>query len=132
MLTNYWNSATIGQKLLWKKIIAIFGVPNTITPLHFQGAIAGSEFLTYDANKVYLAFDLGFVDISGDDTTISTITVHGLADAIVYYFYNTQLVYNGATIRYIANNIFVSDVYFYRIETSRFSRMMFNGYRFNM
>ena len=52
------KSASPEQRLLWNFIFLNFGVNISISQFFYIGGIAGSELTTYNANKLYLAYDL--------------------------------------------------------------------------
>jgi len=59
MNTINWRNAGPEPQILWEHLVASFDI-SAIVPLSYQGAITGSEFLTYNATKLYLALQLDF------------------------------------------------------------------------
>lgn len=134
MNTIDWKNATPEQINLWKLVNGLIAW-TAITPLYYQGVIAGSEFLTYDAAKLYIALEL---ETSTNDA-ISAITVPDLAlyneaNAINFYLRNLDSVCDtaGPTVFYWGNNASIKNVYFGRILPTGYDYMKFNGYRLDI
>ena len=50
------NNASPEQQILISKILPLLVGVKTVTPLYYKGVIAGSEFVTYSAKKLYICF----------------------------------------------------------------------------
>ena len=72
MQTISWKNESPERKILWDYASALIAY-STITPLYFQGLIAGSEFLTYNAGKLYIALQLN-------------VGFGGIPNATIFYF----------------------------------------------
>jgi hypothetical protein len=128
MNTDLWRNATPEQINLWniaKTKIAY----TTITPLFFEGSLAATEFLTYNAGKIYIALELVFGTI-GSSAAYGTVEVRDEADAINFYLGNSLCYWDGA-LKYSVHQAEIKNIWFSRITPTVYSRMKFNGYRIN-
>lgn len=130
MNTRDWEHATPEQRNLWSWIIANFP-PASITPLYYIGAIAGSEFVTYNINKLYVATDLSFDGLTTVAFGGAYATLFDKTNNISFVCCNSAIVWNvtGAAINYLPNVIILRNVYFSRVTNSVALDIAFNGYR---
>lgn len=129
MKTIDWKNATPEQINLWKKVEPLL-VLGLITPLYYQGPIAGSEFLTYDEEKLYLALE--FDACYNTPTSVGgagLILFHDEANVINFHLQNNHPVWDTAAVEYCITNVSIKNIYFSRIETINFDYMKFNGYK---
>ena len=134
MITEFSRNASPDQLLLWRHASGVIAW-NTIVPLYFAGAIAGSEFLVYNAAKLYICLDATFqYSTPAAVTNLALMTIRKEADVICGYYTNGHPVWDttAAALKYTHNPIFLQNFYFCRIEASLFSYMKFNGYRLNI
>ena len=126
-----WRNATPEQINFWNQVKGKIAW-NTITPMYYQGAIGGSEFLTYAATKLYIALEVEF-SAPHIPPTASTpnITLRDEADVIDFYVAHSDFEFKptDSTLAYYLKLFRLQNVYFSRIETTLFSVMRFNGYK---
>lgn len=102
-----------------------------IARLYYQGNIAGSEFLTYNATKLYLAVGLSHgIAVSGSGNP--GFTIYNELNAIVYYSGIASVYYDpsipGLRSSALSNSHDVP-LYFSRFVQVGIATMKFNGYR---
>jgi hypothetical protein len=125
METLLWRNATPEQLNLWNIAKAKIAY-TTITPKFFMGAVAGSEFVTYDANHLYIALEIKFgIPPATGGAGIQT-NVYDESNTLCMYFANDAILYNAAD-RFLGNSMELKNFYFGRI-VSGYTYMMFNGY----
>lgn len=113
------------QQILWAYLKSAFTITG-IAKLFYQGAIAGSEFETYAATKLYLCleFDPGNTGLYG------MIQFNNEADAAFHYYYNVVVYWNGTASNFIGTNpVTQTNFYFSRLIRTGYSTMKFIGYR---
>jgi hypothetical protein len=133
MNTLDWKNATPEQKNLWKIASAKIAY-TTITPLYFFGFQVGSEFLTYNAGKLYIALSLAFDDDAGLATSGGMATLYDEANSPRNDVFNVIPIYVPAAlaIQYINNYVECHNVWFSRLQITNYDYMQFNGYRLNV
>lgn len=125
MVQQFYKTFDIGAGLANKKIL-------NVEPLFFMGAIAASEFLTYDVTKMYLCLSL---EIDGDSSPINTtqtILLKNSADGNAMIYKNAMALYQTTLpeIEYYVSKVTITDLYFSRlVVTVAYSLMKFIGYR---
>lgn len=108
-----------------------------VEPLYYKGAIAGTEFLTYTATKLYLCINSQW---SGDFSTRTAggcIRYYNEANVIFYIGFNYNLLWNASTpaLNVYHSNFELKNQYFSRIDQSAsafYLYMIFNGYRITL
>lgn len=133
MITQDWRHATPEQKLFWRQASQAIAY-NTITPLFFQGYLAGSEFLVYAATKLYIALELEFDSVGGQTVNIGIVNLYNQADALFYTSSNNDIAWDttAAGIVYNCNPLKFKNMYFSRIAYGVYTTFKFNGYRLNI
>lgn len=129
-MTENLKYASPETLLLWNYLRSTFAI-TAITPLYFQGAIAGSEFLTYAADKLYFCVNGKFNgSTAGPVGAGATITLYNETNAISMYLQNTSMSWNTSTTaqQFTVNLLDVNSVYFSRLTNSQYTYMIFNGY----
>ena len=131
-------SLTIEQKILVDEFLMRFDQDNGgafdiigFEPLLYEGTIAGSEFLVYDANKLYLCFDIYCSYGGAADAAAAWIRFDDEGNAVNLYSMNSSIAYEAvaAAIWYQKNYINVKNLYFSRIVPQQYTYMKFIGYR---
>jgi hypothetical protein len=132
MITRNWRYASPEQKNFWALCNGKIAW-TTITSLYFQGAIAGSEFLTYNAGKLYIALELKFGAHANTGANPGTIEVYNEANAASFYMHNNTVHFNVAA-QYTSNYMLIENIYFGRIASDNavYDYFVFNGYRLNV
>jgi hypothetical protein len=127
-----WKNASPEQINLWK-IASTKIAYTTITPLYFFGANAGSEFLTYNAGKIYIALSLAFDDTSTLNDNSNMVTLYNEANSPRNDIYSNIPMYNAGVpkIQYMLNYVECHNVWFSRLLAD-YRYMQFNGYRLNV
>jgi len=127
------KSASPAEKLLWQQVRLICGENCAIRQLVYIGSIAGSEFVTFLSNKMYVAYSIELGTNSGP--TLSPLSPYfnaPVTDALSFFYAtNTTAVYNSATGQYFyyGLNYKTENIYFGRITNSGYNVMKFLGYR---
>jgi hypothetical protein len=100
--------------------------------VHYMGGSAGSEFLTYAATKMYLAFrfNAGY-SVTTMVANKAFVTFYNDADAIQFYGQNGHGAWDttAAAFRYNANNYEINTIDFSRVAFTGYNYIMFDGYR---
>lgn len=101
-----------------------------VEPLFFIGAVAGTEFLTYAATKLYLCFEYSFSN---------AVAQVALPAAYLYdennvnnFHYVAHMPYYDTSVpaaRYLIQCPIYYNVYFSRVALTGYTYMKFNGYR---
>jgi len=128
MNTLNWKNATPEQKNLWDNTRGLIAW-NTITPMFYQGAIAGSEFLVYNAAKLYIALELEVIYHIALVGGAGTLFLYDIANVVNYAARNSCGFWIGAAENDIDNSVLLKNLFFSRITTVNYSYMKFNGYR---
>lgn len=105
-----------------------------VEPLHFIGASAGSEFLTYAATKLYIAYKLGFSYSTTIGAAACIATLYNEANAAMYYCQNNDVLYDtgAAAARYSGNTYYEYNLYFSRVVLAVYANLTFTGYRITL
>lgn len=122
-----WDFRNAGpeQINLWRNASALIAW-NTLTPIFYQGNIAGSEFELYAATKLYIGLEIKF-DKSTPYTSPPTINLYNIFNSINFVVDNHNL--NIGSTNYLVNTIELRNMYFSRIMTNFWVNMIFNGYK---
>lgn len=126
-----WKNATPEQKLLWRHASGLIAY-NTVTPLVYFGTIAGSEFLTYAATKLYICLEFDAYVAQASLITNSGILFYDVANAVCAQIDNKSVTYNttSSLLNYYTNFVKTTNIYFSRIVTNVvYTNMKFIGYR---
>jgi len=133
MNTRDWENANAEQRNLWH-IAQTLIVYTTITPVFFEGVITGSEFLTYNAGKVYLCLDFNYGWHGPTSVVCDRIDFYNMANvanrmilAGCPYWDTTA-----AVPKWTGNMIDIKNFWFSRILTLYDGYLFFNGYRLNV
>jgi hypothetical protein len=102
-----------------------------VEPLYFQGAIAGTEFLTYANTKLYICLSMESSD-AGLNASQSALLLKDEADADMLKFFNLAPVYDAVSVKYFSNDIVKKDLYFSRVIVTNYTKFVFNGYRITL
>jgi hypothetical protein len=105
-----------------------------VEPLFFQGLIAGTEFLTYAATKLYICLSINFG---------YTVTVTAAGNNVVYYneananfhYANKNAAFwdaGAAAQRFLAMSYTDYNLYFSRFIVTVYTSILFNGYRITL
>ena len=102
-----------------------------VEPLFYEGTIAGSEFLTYANNKLYICFDLLISRAdSTNNASAGTVRYRDEANTVIFDTTNISVLYTGLAVGYNMNMIQINNLYFSRLsDIVLFDMMRFIGYR---
>jgi hypothetical protein len=121
-------------RMIFNQVIEPWGAPTiTITPLFYQGVIAGSEFLTYNVNKAYLCVSMTPGHFGNPLNANGFITLYDLANAVFHTVQNQYINFDstaGQTLRAPAPYE-ITNCYFSRLTNGTYSTITFFGYRIN-
>lgn len=104
-----------------------------VEPLFFQGTIAGSEFLTYAATKLYICYSL-ICSNSATNTVSSEVVLYDETNTVVMIntkavaFWNTTT----AAINFVRRDVEIQNTFFSRFAITDLIRVKFNGYRITL
>ena len=131
MNSNDWKNATPEQKNIWRYVRTLIAY-NTITPIYYMGAIAASEFLTYNVGKLYFALEMGFSYDSGGGPCYGWL--YNQANVLSYTLQINTISYNTtiSTMVFNGNTVETKNKYFGRVANQIFNQFYFNGYRLNV
>lgn len=99
-----------------------------VEPLYYQGVIAGTEFLTYAATKLYLCL---FLFSSPSNGGAVQTALYNEANAVSSTTSDIIAYWNGAAAVYYSNTSFLYNNYFSRI-VSGYTYILFNGFRITL
>lgn len=119
------NFATVNA---YRYLRSLVGVGPTYENLYYCGGSAGSEFLTYNAKKLYLAYSLevwGFAN----NTSRPGLTIYNPANAALGQMGNANEAWDvtAAALNFQMNNILTKNIIFSRIALSNCTALCFNG-----
>ena len=128
LVQQFYAKFDIGGGLANKKIV-------NVEPLYYEGLIAGSEFLTYAATKMYIDLFLGAYITNGSATINSGLLLYDEANANTIQIDNKSLTYNttSTALNYFNNSFETSNHIFSRISPSAaIVGLTFIGYRITL
>jgi len=129
-------AATPEQRLLWNDVFLRWGERLPISQLFYQGVSAGSELVTYSANKIYIAYELGIGFVNGVVTAgHPQVDLHNELNVSFQTFTNNALVWDttAAGVRHDGNYVNIKNVYFSRVVPSGgYGHVKFIGYRLSI
>jgi hypothetical protein len=133
MTSHDWQNATPEQRNAWKTITGLIAY-TTITSLFYEGNVGGSEFLTYNAGKVYFALDATFGSDNTPNVFPASVALFNLANAQFLLLSNECMSWDvtAAAYKHIALDIKEKCFWFSRIIGYQYTTMKFNGYRLNV
>lgn len=131
-----WKNASPELMNLWRNLPAAFlasvnAGTATITSLVLSGAIAGSEVLTYDAKKFYVAMSL-MCGMNGTAATVAyNIYWYDAANTLAMALCNTNHYWDatGAAYKAVGNILDLHNIMFSRIATGNYTYYRVNGYK---
>lgn len=117
---------------LWRYVITL-GVFNSFAPLVYTGVLAGSEFLTYDAKKYYIAKQLELTDARSPNVDSANAILYDRANAVMLSHQNSVFAWDttAAAFKYQGNDIKLYNQHFSKITSNLYYHIHFIGYRLN-
>jgi len=128
MNNQNWDYNEAVSKLAWQEFNDAFDI-SAIVPLYYQGAIAGSEFLTYNAAKLYFCLDFEAGVMFAYQIGGGFIAVYDENNVNSMWMANNACMHDGVNSNVATNNVQQNIFYFGRISQSIFTHMKFIGYR---
>jgi hypothetical protein len=128
MNSEDWKNALPEEINLWRRTSNLIAW-NTIERQFYQGVIAGSEYLVYNAGKLYIGLEVQFSCTVAEAAAFYVVDFFDMANALNYQATNTIGYYNGAAVRYVNNSLVVKNIYFSRVDPAPAVYMIFNGYK---
>jgi hypothetical protein len=125
------KNAAPAEKILWQQIRLLCGENAAIRQVYYQGAIAGSEFLTYQSGKLYLAHELHFNSNNALSAFAASMALYDENNAVNFAPSNMSIIWNttAAAPNYVGNDLIVKSCYFSRVLAYSYSYMKFSGYK---
>ena len=135
---------TIAQKDFVQQFYAAFNWDSpgsnhhieNVEPLLYEGVLAASEFLIYEAGTLYLCFSF---DGSYNGTVYGVnynLSFYNEANVVNFFSHNMSITYDSVapSIRYSGNNLRLKNFYFSRILNAAnvYSHIKFIGYRITL
>lgn len=119
---------TTDQKRLFAYVVALVGATPTYVNLYYQGLIAGSEFLTYNAKKLYIAFEFKASNEGVQQGFHAMISFYDPANAVNFHINDNSLcALAGPAFYYAHNYSSVNNIFFSRIVAQLYTEIVFNG-----
>lgn len=133
MNTQDWKLATPQQRNLYRYASGLIAF-NSVTPVFYSGLIAGSEFLVYNAGKVYICLDVMFATNASTNPAAYIINTYDMANAVNGALMNNRVYWDTVTPapKFGGINMNVKNFWFSRIVANNFNYIIFNGYRLNV
>jgi len=105
-----------------------------VEPLSFIGVIAGTEFLTYAANKLYLGFNLCVRYSGGASVNQALMYLYDETNSISQFLGSNSIVWDAtaANVKFVGNPDPINNLYFSRVALVGYVVMTFNGYRITL
>ena len=127
MVQQFYSKFDIGGGIANKKIV-------NVEPLFFDNLIAGSEFETYAATKMYIALSLYINDSFGATTTTAQIFFYDFTNTVNMSSFNAAPVWDttAALMKYIQLLTSYNNIYFARFTVTLYRYMRFIGYRITL
>lgn len=122
---------TIEQQVMWLEVITQCGSNLIITPIFYQGLTAGSEFLIYAVNKMYVGHQIEAMGTTSLSVGASAINVFNKSNVNDYVLSFNSLAWDAtaAAMRFLPNNYIAKNVFFSRLTFVVMSAFKFIGYR---
>jgi hypothetical protein len=131
MNTESWKYATPQQHNLYRYVKSLLVGVQTITPLFYEGTIAGSEFITYDAKKVYLCLEGWFSYGGVPENPNPYMILNNMLNATMCLISKTTAYWDvtAAAPKWSPVIMEVKNIWFSCVISSGYSYMQFNGYK---
>ncbi len=127
------KAANPEQRILWNYLLLLCGERLSISQLYYQGAIAGSEFVTFRARRLYFAYNFeAGRDSPYADSNGAMVSFYDQNNALSFNIMGAYPSWNAALalMWYSTYNTANKNLYFSRIlNNGVFLYMKFNGYR---
>jgi hypothetical protein len=130
------KNASPNARIVWNYLFLRFGDRIGIAQLLYIGPVAGTEFLTYNINKLYFALEFGYsysAASTGVANPAATLFYNEL-NVQYYMLHNNGIVWDttAAALKYSVKNTSIENIYFGRIVVNIANYIKFDGYRLNI
>ena len=125
-------TATAEQRILWNHAFLRFGERVCASSLHFTGTIATSEFVTVNANRMYLAYNLVFGSAIVPVATVPYVNLHDIGGGVFHRLTANIMDWDAtaAAYKFLSNSIIVNNLLFSRMTVHvDVVYISFTGYR---
>jgi hypothetical protein len=114
-------------KNAWRYFQTLVGANPVYTDLYFQAEVAASEFLTYNAKKLYFAYE--FKGYAHNPLNSGYIEFYNAANVVNYVIMNAPPFYDTSVpaVRFYLGNCEVQNIFFSRLVCGTYSTIVFNG-----
>lgn len=126
------RAATPEQRILWNYIFLRFGEKIALQQVFYYGNLAGSEFLIYSANKLYIALQLSLTfTLGAANATASYVSFFNELNVLATGGNAVQPAWDttAAAYKYGNNDYNSKNEVFARILATNYSQIKFIGYR---
>ena len=126
------KNAPPATRILWNHLFLICGDKLSISQLFFYGLIAGSEFATYRARRLYFALSFEVGHLAGVAAATAYVAFYNEHNVNTYALQNNSTIWDAtaAAARYQTFSYETRDIYFSRITVpATVTLMKFIGYR---
>jgi len=125
-----WKNTDIAPNLVYRYLQSL-GPIVSIIPLYFSGPIAGSEFETYQADKMYLCINSEFSGTINLDVGGYEIEFYNPVNVLTYMTNNNSCQFDaaGAPVTFLNGVAKVDNIAFSRLVTYLYTYIKFIGYR---
>jgi len=133
-----WRSARAESFIAWKAVNTIARGLGAVayTELYYSGLILGSEFVTYDVNKLYFCLSIQLGGSTGTSTNSPSLVAYDEANNAhqIYRFGNMAWDVTGAQMIYNMNSApRIQDIWFSCLsQNTLLTYMDFRGYRLDI
>lgn len=118
--------------IVYDYVIALaIGALQAIDPLYYTGLIAGSEFETYNAMKLYIAHSVNVGIRTSGQTSPNSVVFYDENNVSFFRLLNACYAYNSgaANFNWFPNNAELTNFYFARLTSAGAENIKFIGYR---
>ena len=128
------KAATADQRLLWNYIFLLAGDKIGVSQFYYHGLIAGSEFLNYSANKLYISYSFSFGNTGGSNANSPFVQFFDRLNISIGHLGNGSMSWDttAAAFRYAAYYFDANCCLFSRIVVSNYNSLKFIGYRLSI
>lgn len=128
------RSAPPETKLLWQQIRLLTGEQSAVQQFVYHGVIAGSELLTYSANKYYLALEMSFGYAGAAVNGNFFINLFDQSNTQIDGAQLTSVDYESVAAAHfrIGNYFVMKNAAFSRIAQGSYTYLKFIGFKFTM
>jgi len=133
MINLNWKGATPTQLNLWGILSTYLVTPITvIVPLHYQGPLAGSEFLNYAADKFYFILKMQLIpEVVTPAVAAKTMTFYDKNNNQQFKISHDISIWDttAAAWKYKPTAFTIENIYFSRVAHTVDGNLIFDGYR---